>query len=147
MPSTHTTLHFHVVFSTKNREPWLVPGNRGRVHEYLGGVVRGIGGVALAVGGVSDHVHVFMSLDSTHRLSDVMRELKSESSAWIKAEFGLSGVAWQGYGAFSVSPPDVEMVRSYVLGQKEHHRTKTFQEEYLAMLKRAELEFDERYLW
>ena len=148
MPSTHLSLHYHLVFSTKGREPWLAPANRARVHEYLGGVMRGLNGVAHAVGGTADHVHVFAGLRATHCLADVMRELKSESSAWIHKEFGLHGFAWQeGYGGFTVSASSLEQVRAYVLNPQEHHRVTTFQEEYVAMLRRGLVEYDERYLW
>ena len=110
--------------------------------------MRGLDGIAHAAGGIGDHVHVFMGLKATHRLSDVMRELKAESSKWIKSEFEFKGFAWQeGYGAFTVSPPDSEKVRKYVLGQEEHHRKISFQEEYVAMLKRGLVEYDEKYLW
>ena len=95
MPSTHLSLHYHLVFSTKDREPWLAPTPRARVHEYVGGIVRGIHGVPHAVGGTGDHVHVSAALRATHCLADVMRELKSESSAWIHRELGLHGFAWQ----------------------------------------------------
>lgn len=148
MPSTHLSLHYHLVFSTKDREPWLSPTARARVHEYLGGTVRGLGGVAHAVGGTADHVHVFVGLRATHCLADVMREVKSESSAWIHKEIGLAGFAWQeGYGGFTVSASSLEKVRAYVLRQEEHHRVATFQEEYVGMLQRGLVEYDERYLW
>ena len=148
MPSTHTALYYHLVFSTKNREPCLGADIRQRVHTYLGGIVRGQDGVALAVGGVSDHVHLLVSLKATHRLCDVMRELKSDSTSWIKGDPGPTKFAWQeGYGAFTVSPPDLEKVRSYVLNQETHHRKTTFQEEYVEMLRRGMVEFDDRYLW
>ncbi|MCP5550355.1 MAG: IS200/IS605 family transposase [Akkermansiaceae bacterium] len=148
MPSTHLSLHYHFIFSTKNREPWLPPEPRARVHAYLGGAIRSAGGVAHAVGGTADHVHVFAGLKATHRLADVMRELKSESSAWIHCELRLSGFAWQeGYGAFTVSASQIEAVRRYVLNQESHHRSRTFQDEYLAMLKRGLVEFDEKWLW
>lgn len=148
MPSTHASLHYHLVFSTKNREPWLAPTSRVRVHEYLGGIMRGLNGVPHAVGGTGDHVHVSAALRATHCLADVMRELKSESSAWIHREFGLHGFAWQeGYGAFTVSASSLEQVRAYVLRQEEHHRGTTFQEEYVAMLQRGLVEYDDRYLW
>jgi REP element-mobilizing transposase RayT len=148
MPSTHLSLHYHLVFSTKDREPWLSPSTRARVHEYLGGTIRGLGGAAHAVGGTADHVHVFAGLRATHCLADVMREVKSESSAWIHKEIGLAGFAWQeGYGGFTVSASSLEKVRSYVLRQEEHHRVIGFQEEYVAMLQRGLVEYDERYLW
>ena len=148
MPSTHLSLHYHLVFSTKNREPWLAPTARDRVHEYLGGVVRGMSGFPHAVGGTADHVHLFAGLRATHCLADVMREVKSESSAWIHQELKLPGFNWQqGYGGFTVSASSLEKVRAYVLNQEQHHRTATYQEEYLAMLQRGLVEYDERYLW
>ena len=148
MPSTHLSLHYHLVFSTKNRDPSLPPTPRVRVHEYIGGVVRGMNGVAHAVGGTADHVHVFAGLRATHCLADVMREVKSESSGWIHKELGLHGFAWQeGYGGFTVSASSLEKVRAYVLNQEAHHRAATFQEEYVAMLQRGLVEYDERYLW
>lgn len=105
-------------------------------------------GIAHAVGGVPDHVHVFAGLRATHCLADVMRELKSESSAWIHRELKTPGFAWQeGYGGFTVSASHIEAVRAYVLHQERHHRGKTFQDEYVAMLKRGMVEYDERYLW
>ena len=148
MPSTHLSLHYHLVFSTKDREPWLAPTPRARVHEYLGGVIRGLNGVPHAVGGTGDHVHVFAGLRATHCLADVMRELKSETSGWIHKEIGLGGFAWQeGYGGFTVSASQLEQVRAYVLGQEDHHRGTTFQEEYVAMLQRGLVQYEERYLW
>jgi REP element-mobilizing transposase RayT len=101
MPSTHLSLHYHLVFSTKNREPSMPADLRGRIHEYLGGTIRGMNGDAHAVGGTSDHIHVFAGLRATHCLADVMRELKSESSGWIHRELRLPSFQWQeGYGGF-----------------------------------------------
>jgi REP element-mobilizing transposase RayT len=148
MPSTHLSLHYHLIFCTKGREPWFAPTPRVRVHEYLGGIIRGMNGISHAVGGMGDHVHVFAGLRATHRLSDVMRELKSESSAWIRRELRWHGFAWQeGYGAFTVSASHFESVRTYVLQQEAHHRTTTFQQEYVAMLERGLVEYDETFLW
>ena len=148
MSSTHLSLHYHIVFSTKDREPWFAPNCRSRVHEYLGGILRNLNGVPHAVGGTGDHVHVLTGLTATHRLADIMREVKSDSSAWIHRELALAGFAWQeGYGGFTVGASDLERVRAYVLRQEEHHRTTTFQEEYVAMLQRGLVEYDDRYLW
>lgn len=148
MPSTHVSLHYHLVFSTKNREPWFPPSIRSRLHEYLGGIVRTMNGVPHAVGGTGDHIHIAAGLRATHCLADVMREIKSESSRWIHEELKLAGFQWQeGYGAFTFAAPDTEAVKAYVLNQEEHHRGKTFQEEYVAMLKRGLVPYEERYLW
>jgi putative transposase len=148
MPSSHVSLHYHLVFSTKNREAWITPTYRERIHDYLGGTVRGLGGVPHVVGGVADHVHVFAGLRATHCLADVLRQLKSESSAWIHNELRLGAFAWQeGYGAFTVSASHLESVRNNVLRQEEHHRIKSFQEEYVEMLKRGMVEYNEASLW
>jgi putative transposase len=148
MPSTHVSLHFHLVFSTKNREQWFPPALRHRIHECLGGTLRTMDGMPHAVGGTGDHVHVAAGLRATHRLADVMRELKSESSRWIHEELKMPGFAWQeGYGAFTFGASDLEAVRHYVQNQEEHHRVKTFQEEYVGMLQRGLVEYDEAYLW
>ena len=148
MASTHLSLLYHLVFSTKNREPWLSPTSRHRVHEYIGGTIRNMIGIAHAVGGTGDHIHIAVGLRATHCLADVMREIKSESSRWIHEELRLAGFAWQeGYGAFTFAARDLEPVRAYVLDQEEHHRVRTFQEEYVAMLKRGMVEYDERFLW
>lgn len=148
MPSTHTSLHYHLVFSTKHREPWLPPTLRQRVHEYLGGVVRQLNGIAHAVGGTGDHVHLAVGLKATHCLADVMREIKRESSHWIHSELRLAGFAWQdGYGAFTFTAKDRAAVCTYVQRQEEHHRVKTYQEEYRLLLDRGMVEYDERFLW
>ncbi|BDS06223.1 transposase [Oceaniferula spumae] len=148
MPATHTALYYHLVFSTKDREEWFTEAFRPDLHTYLGGVVRGLEGVALAVGGVADHVHLLVGLKATHTLSDLMRELKACSSRWVSEQLRMKAFAWQeGYGAFTVSPPDLEKVRAYVLNQKKHHRKTTFKEEYVAMLERGMVEYDDTYLW
>ncbi|WP_395741804.1 transposase [Prosthecobacter sp.] len=113
MPSTHLSLHCHLVFSTKNREPWLSPPARSCVHEYVGGIIRSSNGIAHAAGGTGDHIHIAAGLRATHCLADVMREVKSESSRWIHEELLLAGFAWQeGYGAFTFAAPDLEAVRA-----------------------------------
>ena len=148
MSSTHLSLHYHLVFSTKNREPVIPAEIRHRIHEYLSGIIRGMDGFPHAVGGTADHVHVFAGMRATHCLADVMRELKSESSLWIHRELRLPSFRWQeGYGAFTVSAGHIGAVKRYVLHQEEHHRSRSFQEEYVMMLKRGLVEHDDRYLW
>lgn len=148
MPSTHLSLHYHVVFSTKERQPVIAPEWRDRLHAYLGGIVRNLDGVAESVGGVADHVHLLLGLRATHCLADLVRDVKSVSSRWVHEEIPLASFAWQeGYGAFTVSASQREMVSDYIRRQEEHHRRRTFQEEYRALLQRAGVEFDERFLW
>ena len=148
MPSTHLSLHLHVVFSTKNREPCSGAEWRERLHAYIGGVARKAGAIPEAIGGVADHVHLLLGLTATVRLADVVRDIKAVSSKWVHDETGTRALAWQeGYGAFSVSPSHRENVCSYIARQAEHHRNRTFQEEYLELLHRCGVDFDERHLW
>jgi REP element-mobilizing transposase RayT len=147
MPSTHLSLHYHIVFGTKNHEPMIQPTWRADLHAYLGGIIRTADGIAEGVGGVADHVDLLIGLRATHRLADVLRELKSVSSAWVHDEIGMHAFAWQeGYGAFTVSASQRKAVCSYIEQQAEHHRTRTFREEYLELLRRSGVEFDERYV-
>ncbi len=119
-----------------------------RLHAYLGGIVKGLGGVPLAIGGTEDHVHLLVGLNSSHRLDYFMRDLKADSSEWVHKEIGQRMFGWQkGYGAFSVSPSNIDAVKRYVTNQEQHHRRKTFQEEYVELLKASGVEYDEGYLW
>jgi len=150
MPQSLARILVHFVFSTKYRHPFLAEKNiRNEMHAYLGGVCKGLGCPVLIVGGVADHVHILSLLTRTLSVADVMGEIKRESSKWIKSKGGmLTKFAWQnGYGAFSVGQSEVERVRTYIAGQEEHHRKKTFQDEYRAFLKEHGLEYDERYVW
>jgi REP element-mobilizing transposase RayT len=119
MPSTHTSLHYHLIFGTKNREPLIVSAWRSRLHELVGGVVRGLDGVPQGIGGTADHVHLLVGLKPTHCLSDFMRDLKKSSSTWVAQEMGARSFRWQeGYAAFSVSPSARESVRKYIAFRK-----------------------------
>jgi putative transposase len=121
---------------------------RKRLHAYLGGTVKGLDGVPLAIGGTEDHVHLLVGIRSSHRLDYFLRDLKADSSEWIHQEIGSKLFAWQkGYGAFSVSSSNIDGVKRYILNQEEHHRRRTFQEEYVELLKASGIEYDERYLW
>ncbi len=147
MSSTHLSLHYHLVFGTKARTPLIVSAWRGRLHAFLGGSINTLGGIAEIVGGVADHVHLLVGLRATHRLADVLREIKSVSSAWVHREIGEATFAWQeGYGAFSVSASMLESVCSYIKHQEEHHRQRSFREEYVELLKRSGVKYDERFL-
>jgi REP element-mobilizing transposase RayT len=145
---THLNLHYHLIFSTKNRDPFIGEAWRGRLHAFLGGTVRNLGGTPEAVGGTGDHVHLSVGLRANHTLADVLRDIKSASSHWVHKTVGARGFAWQdGYGAFTVSASLIDRVKGYVAHQEEHHRKKTFQEEYVEFLKQSGVEYDERFLW
>ena len=117
------------------------------MHAYLGGCVRTVGGVPLKIGGVSDHVHIFIGLKPTHCVADVLRTIKKASSDWARQEMGFNNFHWQdGYSAFTVGRKGIEDLCQYIATQAEHHRTKTFEEEYRRFLKAHGIEFDERYL-
>jgi REP element-mobilizing transposase RayT len=146
MGSTFLSLHYHLVFSTTERRPFLHDSWRTKMHEYLGGTVRGLGGIPSAIGGVADHIHLLVGLRSTHRLADFMQELKKAASAWAKEnhepEFG-----WQdGYAAFTVSHPHVGAVKEYILGQENHRRQAEFVEELKRLLERHGVEYKPEYL-
>ncbi|MEO5916172.1 MAG: IS200/IS605 family transposase [Luteolibacter sp.] len=148
MASTYLSLHYHIVFGTKDRMPLIDTSWRPRLHEYLGGTVNGLGGIPEAIGGVADHVHLLVGLKSTHCLADFMRDLKKSATNWVHEtiEHG-DKFAWQnGYAAFTVSATSREAVREYIAKQEEHHRTKSFREEWIAMLERAGIVYDPRFL-
>lgn len=147
MGSTYLSLHYHLVFSTKNRIPSIDPGWQERLHEYLGGTLIGLGGFPEGIGGVADHVHLLFGLKATHCFADVVRELKKAATIWVHQEIGLKAFAWQdGYAAFTVGAPARGEVRKYIANQENHHRTKTFREELIEMLERAGVEYDPKYL-
>ncbi|MGH9897750.1 MAG: IS200/IS605 family transposase [Pyrinomonadaceae bacterium] len=148
MPSTHVSLHYHLIFSTKERMSMISKEWRDNLHAYLGGIVKGLNGVPLAIGGADDHVHLLVGLKSSHRLDYFLRDLKADSSEWVHKEIEKRKFAWQkGYGALSISPSNIEGVKRYIFNQEEHHRHKTFQEEYIELLQTSSIEYDERYLW
>jgi putative transposase len=148
MSSTHASLHVHVIFSTKHRLPVLDAEWRSRLHAYLGGAIRYAEAVPVAIGGTADHVHLLFGIKATQRIADVMRDVKRGSSNWLNDALDIRGFAWQnGYGAFSVSQSSLDSVASYIAQQELHHRRMTFEEEYLAFLKKNGVEFDEQNLW
>ena len=147
MSSTYLSLHYHLVFGTKNRIPSIDKPWRSRLHDYMGGTVRGLDGFPEGIGGTADHVHLLVPLKSNHCLADVMRELKKASSACIHEEIGQRSFAWQeGYAAFTVSATVRDAVRKYISNQEEHHRLRSFREELVEFLEKAGVEYDQRYL-
>ena len=146
MGSTFFSLHYHIVFSTKERRPFIKPEWDRDLHSYLGGIIRRMNGVAETVGGVDDHVHLLASLRPVHCIADVLRDLKKDSSTWAKDNFDRR-FAWQeGYAAFTVSPSATDSVRQYIDTQREHHAKRSFVDELKDLLNAAGIEFDEKYL-
>lgn len=149
MANTYTSLHYHVTFSTKNRERWITSDVEQRIWAYLNGIAKENRIVPLKIGGVEDHVHLVLGVPPVVALSKALQLLKGGSSKWINDTFpALRGFYWQdGYGAFTVSKSSLPEVIQYVENQREHHRTRTFQEEFIALLQRHGVEYDERYVW
>lgn len=149
MPQSLTQLAVHLVFSTRNREPFLEATIRPRVHGYLSTVLRNLESPWVVAGGVADHVHLLFELPKTRIPTEVVAVVKRESSKFVKTlDPGLEKFQWQrGYGMFAVSPTHRDRVEAYIRNQEEHHRKRTFQEEYRAMLEQAGISYDERYVW
>ncbi len=149
MPQSLAKIYIHLVFSTKNRERVLPDHLRTDLHSYMGGTLNGIGCRPIEINSEPDHVHVLFVMTRTESLSDVVGQLKKSATDWLRAhDPALAEFHWQGgYGAFSVSQSAVEEVRAYIRNQREHHKRVSFQDEFRALLKRYEVEFDERYVW
>jgi putative transposase len=150
MAQSYTNLIYHIVFSTKNREPIIVESMKSRLYNYIGGTIRKLGGIALAINGMTNHVHVLAKLRPDKSVSDVMRDLKANSSGWMHNVFPeMKDFSWQnGYGAFTVSSSQVEKVKNYIANQEKHHqKIGTFRDEFIKILIANEIEFDEKYLW
>lgn len=149
MANTYTSLHYHLVFSTKNRTPWLTPEIESRVWAYIGGVARHHKMIALQIGGFDDHIHALIGAPATIAPSQIAQYLKGDSSKWIHETFQeLRDFAWQeGYGAFTVNQSLLDAVIEYIQKQREHHQQQTFQEEYLRFLQKHGINYDERYVW
>lgn len=149
MPQSYSSLHAHIIFSTKGREPWLTPPLCERLYPYLGGILKNRNCSLLKVGDVEDHVHLLVRQSREIAMSDLVGAVKANSSFWIHETFPeFHMFAWQtGYAAFSVSLSGLNDVREYIDQQREHHRHVSFQDEFRRFLVKHEIEFDERYLW
>jgi REP element-mobilizing transposase RayT len=148
MPQSLSLVVIHVIFSTKDRHPYLEEPVRPRLHAYLATVARNAGCEAYRVGGVVDHVHLALRLSRTVTIANLVEELKTSSSKWLKTQSLIGNFAWQrGYGCFSVGPTDLDSLCAYIDGQEEHHRKRTFQEEFLMFLAKYKVEYDEAYVW
>ena len=149
MPQSLSAILIHLVFSTKNREPFITPTIETELHPYMAKVFRELKSPSLTIDGTSDHVHILFSLGRVIKLADLVEEVKTESSKWIKTKGReFRNFHWQrGYGAFSIGQSNVAALKRYIRNQKQHHRRVTFQDEYRKFLKAYGIEYDERYVW
>ena len=149
MPNTYTQLYIHFVFAVKYRQATIQEEWEGRLQKYITGVVQNNGHKLLAINTMPDHLHLFIGLNPKQSISELMRQVKGDSSEFVnKEKFTKRKFYWQdGYGAFSNSRSQIDGVVKYILNQKEHHSTKTFSEEYLEILKDYAVEYDEKYIF
>jgi len=149
MPQSLSSILIHLIFSTKNREAFITEEIEKELHPYMATIFRGMKSPSLTIGGTTDHVHVLFSLSRVINIADLVEEVKTESSKWIKtkgAEF--RNFHWQrGYGAFSIGQSQLSSVKRYIARQKVHHQRVTFQDEYRKFLKSYGIDYDERYVW
>ena len=147
--ATHHGILLHVVFSTKYRKPWIKDDWRDDLLGYMGGTAKDHESLLLCSGGVEDHVHLLLKINPKFAISATIQLIKANASRWVNEEAKTNvKFSWQrGYGAFSVSESMAENVKCYVKNQREHHRKRTFRDEYLEILKRHQIEFDERYVF
>jgi len=149
MPQSLSRVLIHITFSTKERSPMIDESVSPELNAYLATVTRNLNCECYRVGGIPDHVHLALRLSRTIAIANLVEKIKSSSSKWLKSKSQtLSGFAWQrGYGAFSVGQNDLDKLIAYIESQPVHHRTRTFQEEYRALLEECGIEYDERYIW
>ena len=141
--------YLHIVFSTKHRQSLISPAIEPELYSYLGGILNNLECNPIKIGGYTDHIHVLCLLSKKIALMKLLEEMKSHSSKWVKTkDESLENFYWQDdYGAFSVNPSEVDVVIAYIENQHEHHKNKTFQDEYRAFLKKYKVDYDERYVW
>jgi putative transposase len=149
MPQSLSSILIHLVFSTKNRESYITTEIEPELHAYIATVFRECHSPALIINGTANHLHTLFTLSRTITVAELVEELKKRSSKWAKTKGGVHRTfQWQaGYGAFSVSQSNVAAVKKYIAEQKEHHRRKTFEEEYRSFLEKYGVAYDERYVW
>ncbi|MBC7864056.1 MAG: IS200/IS605 family transposase [Bacteroidia bacterium] len=149
MPNTYSQIYIQIVFAVKNREALIHANWEAQLQKYITGIVQKKGQILMAVNGMPDHIHILISMKPTYCLSDLVREVKKSSATYINAnDFSKFAFSWQeGYGAFSYAKWDVEKIVAYIRNQKEHHKKKSFREEYLGFLKDFQIEHNEKYLF
>ena len=149
MPQSLSKVYVHITFSTKNRQNLIVGTIKNKLFEYLGGICKSLDCNPIKVGGHRNHIHILCILSKKITQIKLLEEVKKGSSKWIKTQSSkYHNFYWQdGYGIFSVNPSEIDIVEKYIKNQEEHHKTKSFQDEFRAFLKKYNVDFDERYVW
>lgn len=149
MSQSLSSVLVHLVFSTKNREPFITPKVEAELHPYTAAIFRSLKSPSLAIDGTTDHVHILFSLARVVTIADIVEEVKTSTSKWIKTKGPeFNDFYWQrGYGAFSIGQSNVTSLKRYIQRQKEHHEHISFQDEYRKVLKAYGIDFDEKYVW
>ena len=147
MPQSLAQIYLHIVFSTKNRDPFISANIESELYAYIGGTIKNLNAFPIIISGMEEHIHILTTFPRTISVADFIKKIKTSSSHWIKGK-GIQYFAWQeGYGAFSVSTSKKQAVINYITNQKGHHNKQTFQEELVRFLDEYEIKYDERYLW
>jgi putative transposase len=149
VPQSLAAIYVHLIFSTKNRQPLILPDIEEELRQYHAGILRNLESPMICANGTEDHVHLLFRLGRKHSLAEIVEEVKKSSSKWIKTKGPqYKDFYWQnGYGAFSIGQSGIDQLKRYIANQKEHHRKKTFQEEFREFLAKYQIEYDERYVW
>jgi len=149
MPQSLSSILIHLIFSTKNREPFITEAIEKELHPYMASIFRGLKSPSLTIDGTTDHVHILFSLSRVINIADLVEEVKTDSSKWIKTKGPeFRNFHWQkGYGAFSIGQSQVPILKRYIARQKLHHKRVTFQDEYRKFLKSYGIDYDEQYVW
>lgn len=149
MPNTYTQIYIQSVFTVQNRQSLIMPNWKDELYKYITGIVQNNGHKLIAINGVPDHVHLFIGLKPNQSLSDLMQDVKGDSSKWINSKGFIAGkFQWQvGFGAFSYSINQIDAVVKYINNQEEHHKKETFIQEYLNFLNKFDVPYDERYIF
>ena len=149
MPNTYTQLYIQIVFAVKGRQNLIPKQHKDEIHKYITGIIQKRDNKLIAINSMPDHAHIFVGLSPSQSISDLVRDIKTNSSSFItEKEFVRQKFSWQeGYGAFSYSQSHIDAVVKYILNQEAHHKKKTFREEYISFLKKFNVEYDEKYLF
>lgn len=149
MAQSLSSILIHLIFSTKHREPFITSEIESELHPYMAKIFRELKSPSLTIGGTYDHIHILFSLGRVIAIADLVEEVKTNTSKWIKTKGPeFKNFHWQsGYGAFSIGQSSVAAVKRYIRNQKEHHRRITFQDEYRKFLKAYKVDYDERFVW